>query len=100
MHGETRQITMPLELLAMGNGPDGDMRCGFMSRFIVNRSDFGVDRMKDSIGDSVAVTFCFQTIHQQPETEEKVDPFELGKAKPVGEFDKAADREKLKDLFR
>ena len=65
MHGETRRITIPIELLAVGNGSDKKLRCGFMSRFVVNRSDFGLDAMSDTVGDSVAVTFCFQAVRQE-----------------------------------
>jgi len=69
MHGETRLITIPLELLAVGNGPEGKLRCGFMSRFVINRSNFGLDKMKDSVGDSIAVTFCLQAVQQEEGTE-------------------------------
>lgn len=85
MHGETRQITMPLELLAMGNGPEGKLRCGFMSRFVVNRSNFGLDKMKDSVGDSIAVTFCFQAVQQETETDDEKEPM--------------SEREKMEKLF-
>lgn len=86
MHGETRQITIPIELLAMGNGPNNNMRCGFMSRFIVNRSDFGLDKMKESVGNSIATTFCLQAVHQQP------DPDKVNDIDPEGE--------KFKSRFR
>ena len=70
LHGETRQIDIPLELLAMGKGADGEPRCGFISKFVVFRSDFGMDEMTDTVGDSVAVTFCFQAVRKVIEKEE------------------------------
>ncbi|WP_075081805.1 YceI family protein [Mariniblastus fucicola] len=101
LHGETRKITMPIELLAMGNGPEGKMRCGFMSRFVVRRSDFGIDALPKSVGDSVAVTFCFQAVHQQPEPEEKVEAVEFdGDDVSKSRFGEDADRRRLNELFR
>jgi len=105
MRGVTRQITIPIELLAMGNGPNGNMRCGFMSRFVVNRSDFGIDKQKDTVGESIAVTFCFQAIHQQPKADEKkgVNPFELKSSQPRNPDSndrKDSEQERLKELFR
>lgn len=69
IHGETRRVTIPIELLAIGNGPDKQLRCGFMSRFVVSRREFGLDALADSIGDSVAVTFCFQAVRQDEAAE-------------------------------
>ena len=112
MHGETREITLPMELLAMGNGPEGKLRCGFISRFVVSRSSFGLDGLKESVGDSIAVTFCFQAVRQQLEPkEEKASPFELEpkeeKASPFelvpkrdGDDVKKTERERLEELFR
>ena len=100
MHGETREITLPMELLAMGNGPEGKLRCGFISRFVVSRSSFGLDGLKESVGDSIAVTFCFQAVRQQLEPkEEKASPFELV-PKRDGDDVKKTERERLEELFR
>ena len=108
MHGQTREVTIPMELLAIGNGPQGNLRCGFMSRFVVSRSDFGLEGLKESVGDSISVTFCFQVIQQQPEPEKKVetirfddDKSEIGAIKaPETEPGKNSETEKLEDLFR
>lgn len=101
MHGETREVTLPMELLAMGNGPKGKLRCGFISRFVVSRSDFGLDALKESVGDSIAVTFCFQAVRQQPDPEdEKAKPFDLQKVEPEGDDGVKSEREKIEELFR
>ena len=97
MHGETRRKTIPVELLAIGNGPDKQLRCGFMSRFVVSRSEFGLDAMPDSIGDSVAVTFCFQAIRQEKvpaaeiPVEDKIDGDVAEKAPTRFQFDKKVE---------
>lgn len=106
IHGETRKVTIPLELLAMGNGPNGKLRCGFMSKFVVQRSEFGINGLEDSVGDSIAVTFCFQAVHQQPKSVETPNRLELGnetREPEVGlevDSEKEAERKRLEALFR
>ena len=105
LHGETRRIKIPIDLLGMGKGPDGKLRCGFMSRFVVSRSEFGLDAMSKTVGDSVAVTFCFQAVHQKTEAkaekEEKEEmPFRFGDdADENAGVDPALDRKRLENLF-
>ncbi len=75
MHGETRNIELPLELISVGKGHDGKDRCGFMSKFIIQRSDHGMDFMSDVVGDKIAITFCFQTVlTDKPAKEENAAP--------------------------
>lgn len=62
MHGETRKVVIPIELISSGKGHDGKDRYGFMSKFVVQRSNHGMDAMADVIGDKVAITFCFQAV--------------------------------------
>ncbi len=102
MHGETRKIEMPLELLAMGKGADGNLRCGFISRFIVRRSDFGLDAMADSVGDSVAITFCFQALRKNVETEIEVIDSNLSQGGDSGSDSDSNDnkRSEIEELFR
>ena len=107
IHGETRKIKIPLELLAMGNGADGKLRCGFMTKFVVQRSEFGLDAMADSIGDSVAVTFCFQAVRNDEAKElegENVEANELGGDSKSDELDTGNapedKRKSLEELFR
>ena len=114
MHGETRRVTIPIELLAIGNGPDKQLRCGFMSRFVVSRSEFGLNALPDSIGDSVAVTFCFQAVRQEKApaaerpAENKLEEQELTEKAPTrfrfnksveAPTDEDARRQELEDLF-
>lgn len=101
MHGETRKITIPLELLAMGNGPDGKLRCGFMSKFVVRRSEFGIEGLENSVGDSIAITFCFQAVYQQKEPEKEPNRFLFDAPEQGKEPEqKEAERERLEDLFK
>ena len=122
MHGETRRITIPINLLSIGSGPDGNLRCGFISRFVINRSEFGLEGLPDEIGDSVAVTFCFQAVRdatkqvikdpmeKEPMEKEEplaIDPMETEEPAPVREVDpgliddsrKTVEQKRLEDLF-
>jgi len=87
MHGETRRITIPINLRSVGNGPDGKLRCGFISRFVINRSDFGLDGLPDQIGDSVAVTFCFQCVRQPNPQPVRQQPEKQPEPKPEEDTD-------------
>ncbi len=103
LHGETRQVELPLELLAVGKGSDGELRCGFISKFVVFRSDFGMDEMTNTVGDSVAVTFCFQAIREKVVEKKKVLDDVL-KADARSRFDIGAEEDKdeanrLQELF-
>ena len=79
LHGETRRIVVPIELLAAGKGKDGRFRCGFMSKFVVRRSSHGIDALPKEIGDSVAVTLSFQAIQELADSSgEEESPTEEG----------------------
>lgn len=62
MHGEMRKVVIPMELISSGKGHDGKDRFGFMSKFVIQRSNHGMDAMANVVGDKVAVTFCFQAV--------------------------------------
>ncbi len=99
IHGITKQLTIPVELLAMGNGPDGELRCGFMSRFAIRRSEFGLDALSDSVGDNVAVTFCFQAKHTQEATIDEAKPFRFGDVDKKENLDLQTKQKRLEKLF-
>lgn len=64
MHGVTRQVKIPLQLLAEGLGPYKDQRTGFLSQVNLNRSDFDMNYLlKENpvlVGDAVSVTISFE----------------------------------------
>lgn len=106
LHGVTREITIPLEFLGMGNGHDEKLRCGFMSRFVIKRSDFGIDRMKESVGENVAVTFCFQAKHQIAEPADVIRTAKVMETAfvkvedPDSGLETGTQSEEVKQLFR
>ncbi len=62
MHGVERQIEMPVTMIGIGKGPMGKTRGGFVTKFTIQRSDFGISSMQKVIGDQIAVTFSFEAI--------------------------------------
>lgn len=66
IHGVTRQVTVPLRLLAEGNGPYGDPRTGFLTQLELKRSDYGMTNLLENnlVGDAVSVTISFEGVKQ------------------------------------
>ncbi len=62
MHGVTRQIKVPLRMLAKGLGPYKDQRTGFLCQLELKRSEFGLKKWleNDLVGDAVSVTISFE----------------------------------------
>jgi polyisoprenoid-binding protein YceI len=68
IHGVTRQVTLPLRMLAEGKGPYGDPRTGFLIQHELKRSDFGMNNLMENnlVGDAVSVTISFEGVKQEP----------------------------------
>ena len=64
MHGQTRQVTLPVQKLGEGNGPYGKYRAGFLCQTKLKRSEYGMTNMIPNIGDEIAVTVSFEGIRQ------------------------------------
>jgi polyisoprenoid-binding protein YceI len=62
MHGVTRQVKIPLRMLAEGLGPYKDRRTGFLCQYDLKRSDYGMtELLKDNlVGDAVSITISFE----------------------------------------
>ena len=57
-----KDVTIPFQLLGVGKGPFGNTRMGMIAKFSIKRSEFGIEKMLDSIGDDVAITFSFEGV--------------------------------------
>jgi len=65
MHGVTRQIVLPIQLMGEGPGVGGrDYRAGFVSQFELKRSEFGMTNALDMVGDAIGITVSFEAIRQ------------------------------------
>jgi len=63
MHGVTRQVTLPVQLL--GEGPAGrNYTAGFVSRFELQRSEFGMTNLLEAAGDAIGIAVSFEAVRQ------------------------------------
>ena len=70
LHGVTRTITLPVEVLGVGTHPrNGAPVAGFASRVTIKRSDYGVNSWADAagvLGDEVTVELTMEAIGSAP----------------------------------
>ena len=66
MHGVTRSVTLPIQLLGEGPGPDGKPHAGFLTQTELKRSDFGITKFLENnmVGDAIGITVSFEGIQQ------------------------------------
>ncbi len=64
MHGVTKPLTITVEKTGDGKDPKGAQRIGFETTFKVKRSDHGMDKMLENIGDEVTVIFSTEGIRK------------------------------------
>lgn len=62
LHGVTRPITVTLEDVATGTDPRGGQRAGFETTFTIKRSDFGMTKMLEMIGDEVRLVVAIEGV--------------------------------------
>jgi polyisoprenoid-binding protein YceI len=68
MHGVTKEITLPIQLLGQGPGMRGEERAGFLCETTLKRSDYGMDKMlagpdgKGGVGDEVDFAISFEGV--------------------------------------
>jgi polyisoprenoid-binding protein YceI len=68
MHGVTKRITLPVEVLGSGKDPWGNQRMGFSVKTTLNRKDYGVNWNKTLdeggmlLGDDVDVTLNLEAV--------------------------------------
>lgn len=67
MHGVTRAIVVPLQMIGEGKGVAGtDQRTGFYTHIELKRSDYGMSNLLNPpiVGDAVGVTISFEGVLQ------------------------------------
>ncbi len=60
MHGVTKSVTVSMEKTGAGSDPWGFIRVGFEGTLTVKRSEFGMDKMLEGVGDEIRVTLAFE----------------------------------------
>lgn len=64
MHGVTKPITIPLEMIGADKDPWGGFRAGFVGTVTIQRSAFDITFMADSLSDDVELTLAVEAIKQ------------------------------------
>lgn len=62
IHGVTKPLTVKAVKTGEGKDPWGGYRIGFETSFTIKRSDFGMTKVTESVGDDVAITFSIEGI--------------------------------------
>jgi polyisoprenoid-binding protein YceI len=64
LHGVTKPLTVNVVKTDEGKDPWGGYRIGFESTFTIKRSDFGMTKATESVGDEVTVIFATEGIRK------------------------------------
>lgn len=68
LHGETQEITMPVTMTGEGTNRRGKAMIGFHSEFEIDRTDFGMNNLRQadggSVGDIIMLIVSFEGIAQ------------------------------------
>jgi len=64
LHGVTKEITIRVDFMKEGKGPQGKYRAGFASEFTIKRSDFGITKYLPGVGDDVKMMLSLEGIKQ------------------------------------
>jgi polyisoprenoid-binding protein YceI len=72
MHGVSRPVTLPVELLGVARDPWGNERAGFATSTLLNRKDYGIiwNKTLDAggllLGDEVEITINLEAVKKAP----------------------------------
>lgn len=64
LHGVTKPLTVIFKGGRTAEFPRGIQRTGYVAEFAIKRSDFGMDKMIEAVGDKVLVQFSFEGTKQ------------------------------------
>lgn len=64
LHGVTRPLTAKVQQTGSGKDPWGGFRIGFETTFTIKRSDFGMNFMREGVGDNVRIMLSIEGIRK------------------------------------
>jgi polyisoprenoid-binding protein YceI len=64
LHGVTKALTITMKKTGEGKDPWGNHRIGFEGQMSFKRSDFGMDKLPQAVGDTVWVTVAIEGIRK------------------------------------
>lgn len=62
LHGVTKPLTVQVDKIGEATDPKGGVRVGGESTFTIKRSDYGMTKMMDNLGDEITVTVALEGI--------------------------------------
>jgi polyisoprenoid-binding protein YceI len=60
LHGSTKPLTIVLKGGRTAEFPPGVQRTGYVAEFMIKRSDFGMDKMLEAVGNEIHVQLSFE----------------------------------------
>lgn len=72
LHGVTKIITTPITFLGETDVPWGQHRAGFETSFSINRTDYGMDKLLEPVGDKIQITVLLEAMRID-KSQKKVD---------------------------
>lgn len=79
LHGTKKEMTLPIHVTGSGRGEFDKERIGFLAKFSIDRSEFGLDKLKPNVGEKIAITFSTEVIEKDAATDDDDDSsFEAG----------------------
>lgn len=64
IHGVTNTVTVPAELVGIGEGKDNEVRAGLEAVFTIDRTEYGMDKMVGPVGAEVELTVSVEGVRQ------------------------------------
>ncbi|GMV92215.1 MAG: hypothetical protein AMXMBFR82_19930 [Candidatus Hydrogenedentota bacterium] len=64
IHGVTNTVTVPAELVGIGEGRNDEVRAGLEAVFTIDRTDYGMDKMVGPVGAEVELTISVEGVRQ------------------------------------
>lgn len=64
LHGVTKSVTVPLDIVGTAKGMQGETRTGFEGVIEVKRSDFGMTGLAQAVGDDVRLIISIEGIQK------------------------------------
>ncbi len=71
MHGVTKPISFVLKGGKTAEFPPGMQRTGFSTELMIHRSDFGMDKMLEAVGDEIKVAISFEGVKKYSASEKR-----------------------------
>jgi polyisoprenoid-binding protein YceI len=65
IHGVTKPLTVKALKTGEGKDPWGGYRIGFETTFAIKRSDYGMTKVTESVGDDVAIIFSIESVKEK-----------------------------------